>query len=87
MREPREFQRGHIPQAQNIPLAQFAREHQPPLPAGRPLVFVCRSGSRSLRAVTMLAREPAARAVVLEGGMLAWETANLLQAVPQLNLP
>jgi sulfate permease, SulP family len=82
VREPREFQRGHIPQAVNIPLGRFAQAHPPPLPADRQLLFVCRSGSRSLRAVTLLATAAAARAAVLEGGMLAWEAANLLQAVP-----
>jgi SulP family sulfate permease len=82
VREPREYQRGHIPQAVNIPLGRFAQAHPPPLPAERQLVFVCRSGSRSLRAVSLLAAAPAARAAVLEGGMLVWEAANLLQAVP-----
>jgi len=80
VREPREFQRGHIPGARNIPLAQLPlhREH---LPAG-PLVLVCRSGRRSLRAAALLAgRTPPP--LVLEGGMLAWEAANLLEAVEE----
>ncbi|WP_028458112.1 SulP family inorganic anion transporter [Chloroflexus sp. Y-396-1] len=80
VREPREFQRGHIPGARNIPLAQLPlhREH---LPTG-PLVLVCRSGRRSLRAAALLAgRTPPP--LVLEGGMLAWEAANLLEAVEE----
>lgn len=80
VREPREFQRGHIPGARNIPLAQLLR-HREHLPPG-PLVLVCRSGRRSLRAAALLAgRTPPP--LVLEGGMLAWEAANLLEAVEE----
>ncbi|MEF3273580.1 MAG: STAS domain-containing protein [Chloroflexus sp.] len=81
VREPREFQRGHIPGARNLPLSRLLTEREQ-LPPG-PLVLVCRSGRRSLRAATLLApRTPPP--LVLEGGMLAWEAANLLEAVEQL---
>ncbi len=80
VREPREFQRGHIPGARNLPLAHLLRErdHIPP----GPLVLVCRSGRRSMRAAALLSeRKPPP--LVLEGGMLAWEAANLLEAVEE----
>ncbi len=81
VREPREFQRGHIPGARNIPLSRLISERDA-VPAG-PVVLVCRSGRRSLRAAALLVgRTPPPQ--VLEGGMLAWEAANLLEAVEQV---
>ncbi|WP_298482229.1 rhodanese-like domain-containing protein, partial [uncultured Chloroflexus sp.] len=78
--EPREFQRGHIPGARNIPLSRLIHERDA-VPAG-PVVLVCRSGRRSMRAAALLAgRTPPPQ--VLEGGMLAWAAANLLEAVEQ----
>ncbi|WP_298402423.1 rhodanese-like domain-containing protein [uncultured Chloroflexus sp.] len=45
-------------------------------------MLVCRSGRRSMRAAALLAgRTPPPQ--VLEGGMLAWAAANLLEAVEQ----
>lgn len=80
VREPREFQRGHIPGARNLPLSRLFHERDQ-LPPG-PMVLVCRSGRRSLRAAALLAgRNPPPH--ILEGGMLAWEAANLLEAVEQ----
>ncbi|WP_299645013.1 SulP family inorganic anion transporter [uncultured Chloroflexus sp.] len=80
VREPREFQRGHIPGARNIPLSRLIHERDA-VPAG-PVVLVCRSGRRSMRAAALLAgRTPPPQ--VLEGGMLAWAAANLLEAVEQ----
>ncbi|GIV86940.1 MAG: sulfate transporter [Chloroflexus sp.] len=80
VREPREFQRSHIPGARNLPLSRLLQERDQ-LPPG-PIVLVCRSGRRSLRAAALLAgRNPPPH--ILEGGMLAWEAANLLEAVEQ----
>ena len=62
---------GHIPNAQLIPLgslndslAALDREH--------PVVAVCRSGSRSARAVAMLQQAGFAQVANLAGGMLRW---------------
>lgn len=75
VREPYEWQAGHAPKARHIPLAQLARRLGE-LPSGRPVVTVCRSGSRSARAAALLARE--GREVSnLAGGMHAWSRAGL----------
>lgn len=80
VREPREFKQGHIPNAQLIPLSQLLLE-KPQLPGDRDMVLVCRSGRRSLRAAWMLPRQDYPNLHILEGGMLAWEAAKLLEAV------
>jgi SulP family sulfate permease len=80
VREPREFGRGHIPQAQLIPLPTVLAS-PPTLPHDRPVVFVCRGGRRSARAAAILRGNGNANIVALDGGMLAWEAAGLLEAI------
>ena len=55
VRDPGEWRAGARPAARHIPLAQLPRR-QRELPAGRPVVTVCRSGARSARAAALLAR-------------------------------
>ena len=80
VREPREFQHGHIPQAQLMPLPTLLAGPLK-LPRDRPLVLVCRGGRRSARAAAVLASAGYADIVILEGGMLAWQAAGLLEAI------
>ena len=80
VREPREFHRGHIPGAELIPLRELLIE-EIPLPIDRQIVFVCQSGRRSRRAVHAVHSRSGVYAVMLEGGMAAWESAGLLEAV------
>ena len=74
VREPDEWQAGHIRGALHIPLmdvpARFAE-----LPADTEVVVVCRSGGRSARAVAWLV-DNGVDAVNLEGGMGAWADAG-----------
>lgn len=81
VREPREFRQGHVPQALSLPLPQFLTENID-LPQGRKIVMVCRSGRRSARAAVQLIQNGYPDVAVLEGGMLAWQAANLLEAIP-----
>jgi SulP family sulfate permease len=80
VREPREFERGHVPEAQLLPLPTLVSEG-PDLPPDRRIVLVCRSGRRSLRAAWLLQSQGYEGVAVLEGGMQAWEAAELLEAV------
>lgn len=80
VREPREFEQGHIPQARLIPLRQLLSETTD-LPRERAIVFVCQGGQRGTRAAYALGRAGYAKAMALQGGMLAWEAAGLLEAV------
>jgi SulP family sulfate permease len=84
VRERREFDRSHIPQARLIPLPRlFCEEHG--LPQGQPLVFVCRGGRRSTRAAYMVQNQGYEDVAALQGGMAGWEAAGLLAAVDTLD--
>jgi rhodanese-related sulfurtransferase len=75
VREPAEFASGHLPQAINVPLGQIESELQrgnPMLPRDRTLVFLCRSGARSLKACAFARRAGYENILQLEGGLLAF---------------
>ncbi|MBL8674843.1 MAG: MBL fold metallo-hydrolase [Rhodospirillales bacterium] len=73
VREPEEFDGplGHIAGAVLIPLGQL-RARVDELDRGRPVVAVCRSGSRSAQAVSVLREAGFADVANLAGGMLRW---------------
>jgi rhodanese-related sulfurtransferase len=74
VREPGEWQAGHIAGARLIPLGEFA-DRAGELPPG-PLAIVCRSGSRSAMAADWLHRS-GVDASNMTGGMKAWLAAGL----------
>ena len=82
VREPREYRQGHIPQSRLIPLGTLLTE-TPDLPRDRTLVLACRSGRRSMRAAAVLHERGYRNLVLLQGGMLAWEADNLLEALDE----
>jgi rhodanese-related sulfurtransferase len=73
VREPAEWAAGHSPSAQHLPLADVTPEK---VPSAGIVVIVCRSGARSARAATMLARA-GIDVRNLTGGMAAWAGAGL----------
>ena len=75
VREPDEWAAGHAPQAVHIPLGDLDRRRVE-LPADRPVVCICRSGGRSLRAADLLAGH-GFDVHNLNGGMRAWSDAEL----------
>ena len=75
VREPGEWQAGHVAQAWLLPMGQVAR-HRSGLPQDRQIVVVCRSGGRSA-AVAEALRTWGFDAVNLSGGMTAWAVAGL----------
>jgi adenylyltransferase/sulfurtransferase len=75
VREPHEFEAGHLPEAVNAPIGQLESWGEPrvaQLCAGRYPVFLCRSGARSERAAAVARRAGLGAYAHLEGGMLAW---------------
>ena len=80
VRESREYHRGHVPQAQSLPLVSFLGQ---PLAISheQSIVLTCRTGRRSLRAAQALAAQGFRDVKILEGGLAAWEAAGLLEAV------
>jgi sulfur dioxygenase len=83
VREPHEFvgPLGHIEGAVNIPLGVLA-QRSGELERDRPLVAVCRSGTRSARATLLLGQSGFAEVANLAGGMLRWraERQTVLEA-------
>jgi SulP family sulfate permease len=80
IREPREFRQGHIPKAISIPLLKLMQDTSQ-LPSIRQVVLVCRSGRRSARAIHMLNKQGFTNLRILDGGMVSWENAGLLNAI------
>ncbi|MFD7445644.1 rhodanese-like domain-containing protein [Streptomyces sp. NPDC059909] len=77
VREAHEWSAGHAPAAVHLPLSALDAGAELPAPArGRPLVVICRSGSRSRHAARMLAARGLV-AVDVTGGMAAWAEAGL----------
>lgn len=75
VRTPREFARGHARGAENLPASRLDATAFGP---EEPVYLICRGGTRAAEVCEDLARSsPAARAVVVEGGTLAWEAAGL----------
>lgn len=85
VREPREFQRAHIPGARSLPLPDVLIGPVD-LPHDQPIVLACRTGRRSTRAAQALHRQGFKDVRVLSGGLVAWEAAGLLEAV-DLSIP
>jgi rhodanese-related sulfurtransferase len=75
VRETGEYQAGRIAGARHIPLAQLPAEVGD-LDRERPIVFYCRSGSRSAMA-TEAFRGAGFDAHNMAGGLLDWEAAGL----------
>jgi molybdopterin/thiamine biosynthesis adenylyltransferase/rhodanese-related sulfurtransferase len=71
VREPFEAELCSIPGAMLIPLGELPRRLDE-LPEDRDLVVLCKSGSRSARAVAILREKGFAQARNLAGGILAW---------------
>lgn len=77
VREPHEYQAGHVPDATLIPVnSVFARRDE--LPRDGKILFVCKMGSRSALAAEMAAAAglPAERLYNLDGGTDAWVQAG-----------
>jgi rhodanese-related sulfurtransferase len=80
VRTPVEFAEVHVPQAVDVPLDKL--NPQSLLAAGKvqkdqPVYLLCRSGPRAAKAADKFEKEGFAKAIVVEGGTLAWIEAKL----------
>lgn len=71
VREPDEWQSGHIGEAVSIPLSEFVERVGELHAFSEPFYLVCRSGNRSGKACDYLAAQ-GYEVVNMIGGMLSW---------------
>jgi rhodanese-related sulfurtransferase len=70
VRQPDEYEDGHVPGAVLIPLGQVP-DRVAEVPADQPVYLICKTGARSLRAAEWLAQQ--GRDVTnVAGGTMAW---------------
>lgn len=74
VRQPHEFQAGHISGAKLIPLGEL-QGRMKQLSKDRPIIAVCHSGSRSVHATRMLL-DAGYDVENLRGGMIAWNASG-----------
>ncbi|WP_085991923.1 rhodanese-like domain-containing protein [Oceanobacillus senegalensis] len=71
VREPQEFQRGHILGARNIPVTQL-KQRLVELRKDKPVYLYCQGGSRSARAAQLLHKKGYQDIYQLKGGFKKW---------------
>lgn len=71
-----EFGAGHLPNAKNIPL-EDVEKRVGEIPAGKPVIVVCATGSRSGRAAATLRKLGRDQVFCLDGGLAGWQQAGL----------
>lgn len=71
VRENYEYEGGHLPNSIHIPVGTL-KERLDEVPRDRQLVFICRSGARSMAACQVAIAAGIASPVNLEGGLRAW---------------
>jgi rhodanese-related sulfurtransferase len=76
VREPWEYQQGHVPGAVLIPLGQLA-SRVGELDSGRPVAVICASGSRSQSAAALLGQKGFKTVYNVSGGTSAWRRSGL----------
>lgn len=78
VRDAEEYVRGHLTNAKNIPLAQL-EERLPQVVKNKalPIIMVCESGKRAVRAQSSANKLGFTNAQALAGGLKAWRAAGL----------
>lgn len=92
IREPAEFQRGHIPNAVHLPrgllefeihgLVERMRQDQNCAPEDQPIVLYCGTGGRSALAAETMTALGYRNVSSMAGGIVAWAQARLPIAAP-----
>jgi rhodanese-related sulfurtransferase len=78
LRPAGDFEKGHIPGSKNVQMAQFDPENKQ-LAAAKalPVVLVCKTGQTAGDAAKRLKKAGFERVHVLDGGIAAWQQADL----------
>ena len=78
VRERKDFDKGHIVEAVNIPLAKLAeRLGELEKQKDNPIIVVCQLGQQSAEAVKLLHAQGFAKANKMAGGLGEWQAQNL----------
>ena len=78
VREPAEFEKGHVIGARNVPLSQLEeRAGEIQKHKTKPVIVICASGNRSRSALGSLRRLGFEQVFELGGGVAAWQQAGL----------
>ena len=78
LRPAGEFEKGHIPGSKNVQMAQFDPENKALAKAkSLPVVAVCKAGVTATDAAKRLRKAGFEKVYVLEGGIGAWQQADL----------
>jgi rhodanese-related sulfurtransferase len=75
VREPGEYQAGHILGAKNTPLERVGETELKR--KDKPVIVYCESGERAPKAAAILRKQGCERAVSLQGGLGAWKQAGM----------
>jgi glyoxylase-like metal-dependent hydrolase (beta-lactamase superfamily II)/rhodanese-related sulfurtransferase len=86
VREPEEYQRGHVDGAVNIPQAELASRLDD-LPRERPILVICQTGSRSRYATQFLTQIGYTDVTNVLGGTSAWRRAGKPLVRPEQGVP
>jgi rhodanese-related sulfurtransferase len=76
VREPSEWNAGHVPGAEHIPLGELAARVDE-LPSETEILVICRSGNRSQQGRDILAAAGLEQVTSVSGGVRAWRDAGL----------
>jgi rhodanese-related sulfurtransferase len=71
-----EYASGHLPNSRNIPVGDLDKR-MAELPANKPIIVVCASGSRAGRAAAALRKSGRSDVFCLDGGISGWQQAGL----------
>jgi rhodanese-related sulfurtransferase/transcriptional regulator with XRE-family HTH domain len=82
VREPSEWNSGHVPRARLVPLDQLRADPKTALPRDN-VVFVCAKGPRSSTAAKLAEKRGLRDVYVLDGGTQAWVKAGLPVIIPE----
>jgi len=75
VRDPGEYQAGHILGAKNTPLDRLSGAE--PKRKDKPVILYCESGERAPKAAAILKKQGFEKAVCLSGGLGAWKQAGM----------
>lgn len=77
VRSGAEFETAHIPGSVNVPLDALNRVGHEIAKTDIPFVLICQSGARASQAHTQLTTAGKDSLMILDGGIAAWDTADL----------